>query len=205
MCKSLLDNADNPEGVEFVRYKDVDDNRPYQYMGNTKVVEQGRRDDIFQMWNECQKAGTGPIYMFMADDFRILTKGWDTEVVEEFDKVPDKMVVLSCNGQGWEKFGHSGIGFLHKRWIDTLGYMFPNHTYPNNADRWVCDVSFALKRNVRLKAMCECSECKDFIHWRKSKFTWGWRKTYYSQQSQERRAEDVRKINEAINNYTGTK
>jgi hypothetical protein len=135
MCSSALDMAYDKSNIEFVVFRDLDDVVLYNYIGNTKEVRGTRTARIFQMWNECHRSATGPIYMFMADDFVFNSKDWDKEVVDEFDKIEDKILLLSVdNGPLWYKYGFSGLGFLHKNWTDTLGYLFPDYFYPNCAD-----------------------------------------------------------------------
>jgi hypothetical protein len=205
MCKSALDNAYDKNNIEFVTFRDSDDRTPYTYIGNHKEVIGTRTTEIFQMWNECQKIATGPIYMYIADDFILTSKDWDKEVMEEFDKYPDKIVVLEVdNGRIiWEKYGFSGLGFVHKNWVDTVGYLFPNYFYPNNADKWVNDLAVAIGRRVRLKMTCEDTmyKVRDAVHYGKTKLVSHWRRTYNQDFAVEQRKKDADKLQAAINSY----
>jgi len=198
MCKSALDMASDKDNIEFVRYKDTDDKTQYEYLGNYKEVVKDRTPEIFQMWNECQKAATGPIYMYISDDFVLTSKDWDKEVIEEFDKIPDKIAVLEVdNGKFlWDKYGFSGLGFVHKNWVDTVGYLFPNYFYPNNADKWVNDLAVMIGRRVRLKMTCEDTmlNVRDVVHYGKSKLVSHWRRKYYQDFAVELRKQDAEKF-----------
>ena len=198
MCKSALDNAYDKNNIEFVTFRDSDDRTVYNYIGNHKEVIGTRTPQIFQMWNEAQKVATGPIYMYIADDFVLTSKYWDKEVEEEFENIPDRIAVLEVdNGRIiWEKYGFSGLGFVHKNWVDTVGYLFPNYFYPNNADKWVNDLAVAINRRVRLKMTCEDTmlHVKDVVHYGKSKLVSHWRRNYYTEPYVEQRRIDADKL-----------
>jgi len=207
MCKTALENAHSQDNVEFVTYRDADDIQIYEYIGNHKEVIMPRTSEIFQMWNEAQKIATGPIYMFTADDFIFTSKDWDLEVLEEFEKCKDKIILLAVNnGINWDKYGFSGLGFVHKRWVDAIGYLFPNYHYPNNADKWVNDLAVMIGRRKKLNMTCECTmeNIRDNVHCNKSKYSAPWRKTYYEEYAVELRKKDAEKLNAVINNHTST-
>jgi hypothetical protein len=151
MCLSALNTASDPNDIEFVTYHDDDDTSPYKYFGNHKEVI-GKRIIHSQMHNECQKVATGPIYMFAADDVIFYTKGWDKYVKEIFNKSTDKILFVHPND---ENFGSKlGVmGFLHKNWIDTVGYLLPPYFAAWNADNWVTDLAVRINRKVFLPSV----------------------------------------------------
>jgi hypothetical protein len=201
MCKTALEYASDVNNVEFVTYRDSDDTTSYAYTGNHKEVIMPRTTQIFQMWNECQKLSTGPIYMFMADDFIFTSKDWDLEVLDTFDKIEDKIALLAVNnGENWFKYGFSGLGFVHKNWVDAIGYLFPNYFYPNNADKWVNDLSEMIGRRIKLNMTCECTmeNIRDNVHCNKSRYSSPWRKMYYQDFAVKQREEDANKLRAAM-------
>ncbi len=148
MCLSVLDNASNPSDIEFVTYRDNDDDSVYEYFGNHKEVV-GER--IFQsaMFDECRKIATGPIYMFAVDDVVFFTKDWDKYVREAFDKSNDKIIFVYPNDK-WCRSNRGQVGFLHKNWVDTVGYLMPPYFTAGWADRWVYEVASMINKKIYL-------------------------------------------------------
>lgn len=148
MCMSVLKTAANPEDIEFVSYHDTDDTSVYEYVGNHKEVI-GERIVQSQMYNECFKVATGPIYMFGVDDIVFYTKNWDKVVKNVFDKSVDKIVFVHPNDEDFgERLGV--MGFLHKNWIDALGYFMPPYFAAWYADNWITDIANLINRKVFL-------------------------------------------------------
>lgn len=144
MCESILGTADNPGDIEFVVYRDGNDDSEYEYLNNIKEIR-GPRIGASNGTNECQKIATGPIYGYVPDDTIFLTQGWDTEVKKSFEKYADKIALVYMDDRKWGRVMAS-IGFLHKNWIDTLGYFMP----PARADKWIYTVAKKLDRRIYL-------------------------------------------------------
>ncbi len=149
MCLSVLDNASDPNDIEFVTYRDNDDPSIYEYFGNHKEVISDRIIQS-QMYNECYKIAIGPIYMFAADDVVFYTKEWDKYVKEAFDKSADKIIFVYPNDQ-YYRSGFGQVGFLHKNWTDTVGYFFPPYFAAQYADNWINDIAAKINRKVFLR------------------------------------------------------
>src|SRR3989344_1734753 len=91
MCFSVLENAAEPNDIEFISYHDKDDKSVYEYVGNhTEII--GDRIIQSQMFNECQKIAAGPVFMWTCDDIYFVTKGWDTIIKETFNNSKDKII-----------------------------------------------------------------------------------------------------------------
>ncbi len=145
---SALKTAANPDDIEFVSYHDVDDTSVYAYTGNHKEVL-GERIVQSQMYNECLKVATGPIYMFGVDDIVFYTKNWDKCVKNVFDKSADKIIFVHPNDESFgERLGVTG--FLHKNWIDAVGYFMPPYFAAWYADNWITDLANLIQRKVFL-------------------------------------------------------
>ena len=146
MCLSVLENASNLNDIEFVVYRDNDDESAYEYVGNHKEIR-GERLYADPTYNMCQKVATGPIYMFVPDDIIFETKDWDEQVKNVFDKFADKIIaVYFDNGTGFA----FGVGCLHKNWIDTVGY-FLNPDLCRRGDVWISRIAKNLNRRVFLR------------------------------------------------------
>jgi hypothetical protein len=157
MCMSALDTASDPDDIEFVVYRDDDDLSVYEYTGKHKEGR-GERSSIKQsgMYNECYKVAEGPIYMFAADDIIFYTKGWDKIVKEVFNKSVDKILFAHPDSEYTDEYGnpHLGaVGFLHKNWIDTVGYFMPPYFEALYADNWINNLAMRVNRKVVLQSI----------------------------------------------------
>ena len=152
-CQSVLDNASHKDDIEFVVYRDNDDNSPYEYVGNYTEVR-GERIILSAMWNECQKVAAGPIYMFAIDDIVFYTKGWDELVMQAFLKSDDKIMCVHPD-DGNLRFGsrYGIVFFLHKNWVDTVGYLVPPYFRAECCDNWINDTAIDLGRKYFLREM----------------------------------------------------
>ena len=152
-CLSILDSASNPNDIEFITYHDSDDASIYEYLGNHKEVV-GDRIIQSAMYNECYKLAAGPIYMFAADDAIFHTKGWDMKVLEAFDTTPDKIMFVHPDERGHNFGSRFGtVGFLHKNWIDTVGYFLPPYFEAELVDNWINDIAINISRKYFLRDM----------------------------------------------------
>jgi len=145
MCESALETATNSEDIEFVSYHD--DDVPYEYVGNHKEVR-GETKNLNQMINACQKKATGDIYMFTCDDFLFLSNDWDTYIHRTFDAYDDKIVFVAPDNTDWKRWGFGVVGFLHKNWIDTVGFM--PEELGEATDRWINEVALMVGRRTKL-------------------------------------------------------
>lgn len=149
MCMSALETAFEPNDIEFVSYHDHDDTAVYEYVGNHKQVI-GPRIIQSHMFNMCQKVAKGPIYMFMVDDMVFETKGWDAKVKEVFEASDDKILFAYPSDGIPRHAGFGVVGFVHKNWIDTVGYLLPPYFVAWYADNWINALAGRIDRRVYL-------------------------------------------------------
>jgi hypothetical protein len=145
MSLSLLENASDPNDIEFVVYRDLDDESVYEYFGNYKEIR-GKRLYADPTYNECQKVATGPIYMIMPDDIIFETKGWDEQVRDAFNKSADKIIAVYFNNGS---LSNCGVSCLHKNWIDIVGYLL-SPDLVRRGDVWINQIAKNLDRRVCL-------------------------------------------------------
>jgi len=172
LMRSALETASNPRDLEFVFYVDKDDKHTYQRLvsnplfivtvpdGKEHEVQTrwvgGERIVLSQMWNECYKVATGPFYYHMGDDNVFQTDGWDTQLLEAFEKYPDRILFAhGKDGSPHDATGFGTHGVIHKNWVETVGYFVPPYFSSDYNDTWLNEVSRAIGRHVCLDYMVE--------------------------------------------------
>jgi hypothetical protein len=115
---------------------------------NRKIVV-GPRITLSDMWNKCAEVATGDILMVCGDDVVFRTKGWDSMVKQAFASYPDRILFAhGDDGHFGSQFGTHG--FVHRKWIDAVGYFTPPYFSSDYGDVWLNEVANALGRRVYL-------------------------------------------------------
>jgi hypothetical protein len=145
---------------EIVFYTDKDDEQSSRmayalekrYLKTAHIV--GPRQTLTACWNDCYKLCDGDIVMFAADDLVFKTKNWDVMVAKAFREQDDKILFVHGDDGHWgAEFGTHG--FLHRNWIDTVGYVLPPYFSSDYGDTWVNEVADALGRRKYLPFVTE--------------------------------------------------
>lgn len=200
MCLSALDNAKNKDDIEFVSYHDIWDKSVYGYFGKHKELV-GEPQILSRMINDLRKVAEGDILMFTCDDFMFTSKNWDEEVLNAFAKFDDRIAFVAPDNTDWNRWGFGVVGFLHRNWINAVGYFMP--TYLGEAtDRWINDVALMINRRVKLDTMTmHHLNVQDAVHADKKKIClknkWNQRYGEYAEQ----RKLDAERLSNAIENY----
>jgi hypothetical protein len=195
---------------EIVLYRDLDDTTPIPAFSRPDVelkVVLGERILLSKMWNRCADVATGEILMQAGDDIVFKTKGWDDQVRRAFAAFSDRLVFVHGNdGVYGPKFGTHG--FLHRRWVEALGYMSPPYFSSDYGDTWMNEVANAINRRVYLPFVTE------HLHPMAGKAEWDQTHKERLERGKQdnveaiyrdlapQRAEDVRKLERAINEFT---
>lgn len=149
LVKSIRSTAADP--VEVVFYVDMDDPVSWQTAAELDVVMVSSDPPIVlsDMWNRCANAAQGEVLMQCGDDIVFRTPGWDRAVMAAFEAVPDRIVLVHGDDrlQGFRLATHP---FLHRRWVDTVGYLVPPGFSCDWTDVWLHEVAQALGRRVYL-------------------------------------------------------
>lgn len=138
---------------EFVFYADEDDPtlefvRTITYDYGARLLI-GPRIVLSEGWNRCYEQATCDVLMQCGDDIVFRTNGWDSAVLEAFSRYPDRIAFV----HGDDGFQHERIGthgFLHRRWVETVGYFVPPYFASDYNDLWLTEVADALGRRVYL-------------------------------------------------------
>ena len=119
-----------------------------------KVI--GKQEKLAECWNVLQRHAKNncDVFMLCGDDIVFRTNGWNEIVLDAFDKIPDKIAYLhGDDGIQGPRFGTHG--FLHKNWVDVIGYFVPPYFTYEYVDTWINDVSLMLNRNYRIPILTE--------------------------------------------------
>lgn len=144
--KSVRETTDTH--VEIVCYVD-DDDHAYDDLDTSVVKIVGKRD-YKNMWNVCAEHATGDILGLLGDDVLFRTNSWDIRLETEFAKYKDK-VLLAYGKDGNESAREKPYGthpFLHRKWVDAVGYFVPPYFSADMVDTWLNDVAEMLGRAV---------------------------------------------------------
>lgn len=136
--------------VEILFYVDDDDRRSRRTAERLGAgVVTGERIVLSQMWNVLAEKASGDIVMQCGDDIVFRTPGWDVRVEETFGRYPDRIVFVYAEDL-YPTTWHGTHGFVHRRWIDAVGYFLPPHFSCDWSDVWLNQVASALGRIVYL-------------------------------------------------------
>lgn len=156
MYQSVIETRAFEDEIEFVVYQDSDDETRERYIKapNIKYII-GDRIVLSQMWNECYKAVENPeILMHAGDDLIFKTNRWDEMVQEAFIMSQDKILFVHGDDLHWDsRFGTHG--FIHKNWVDIVGYFVPPYFSSDFNDTWLNDVANSLGRRLYLPFVTE--------------------------------------------------
>lgn len=145
------DDTASVAGVEYVFYID-DDDPPSAAMAETLADEghritykRGPRILLSSMWNECHAIAAGPVFQHSCDETVYRTPAWDLAVEAAFEFWPDRIGIV---------YGRDGIhdaalathGFLHRNWVDAVGYFVPPYFSSDYNDLWLMQVAVAVGR-----------------------------------------------------------
>lgn len=205
MCLSVLNNASNPNDLEFIVYRDNDDESIYEYVGNYKEIR-GKRIYTAASVNECQKVATGPIYLLMADDIIFENKGWDEKVNDVFDKSPDKIIFVYFNNH-YQRSNFGAIGCLHKNWVDAVGYLLHPDLCRGN-DIWINEVARKINRMAYINGVgykdLRITEDQTHTEYIEEALRSKWSERYDSEGMKAARDRDAQLLQSFINNFKNT-
>ena len=114
----------------------------------------GPRITMSDCWNHAAVSATGDILMVGADDLVFRTKGWDEIVQQGFDTHPDK-IIYAFGDDGVCGRQHGTHGFVHRRWINTVGYFVPSGFGCDYVDTWLNDVARMIDRMFPVPILTE--------------------------------------------------
>lgn len=155
MARSAKDMATHPKRVEIVAYLDENDPKRWDYhsWGDKQII--GDQIVLSEMWNECYRQAEGEILMHCGDDIVFRTPAWDAIVREEFDRSLDKILLVHGDDCSPNTDALATHGFLHRRWVETVGYFVPPLFSSDWNDVWLTEVADMIGRRVKVPIVTE--------------------------------------------------
>lgn len=160
--KRMLNSIEDTRktNIEVIAYVDDDDpqldgyRKLFEGVGPDHLVV-GPRIILTQCWNECFKVCHGDIVCQGNDDIEFRTPGWDWMVEQAFENYSDKILLVHGNdgSHRGEVFGPHP--FVHRKWVETLGYFIPPYFSSDYGDLWNHDLATALNRRGYLPFLLE--------------------------------------------------
>jgi Glycosyl transferase family 2 len=138
--------------IEIIFYIDDDDPEPSVNAAREAdtLIVLGPRIILSECWNQCAKQATGDILGHFGDDIIFRTERWDVMIEAEFAKKADK--ILFVHGRdGHHDAGFGTHGFIHRRWMETVGYFVPPLFSSDWNDAWLNEIANILGRRVSLQ------------------------------------------------------
>lgn len=162
--KRLVDSVNdtrNTEAIELVTWIDDDDDSyddleldiTWWKIRGPRML--GGQVNLSMMWNECYAEACGDIVMHCGDDIVFRTQSWDTIVYEAFEAYPDK-ILFAYGRDGYQDGNQFGThGFVHQKWIEAVGYLFPPLFVSDFNDTFLNDVAKLVGRHVEIDIYTE--------------------------------------------------
>jgi hypothetical protein len=157
MVASARRTAVYPRQIQIVAYIDLDDPRYGDYfdMPEPAYLISGERILLSEAWNQCYRRAGGQILMHAGDDIRFLTPGWDETVRQAFAESEDKILFVHGDDLGPHGQTFGTHGFVHRRWVETIGYFVPPLFSSDWNDVWLNEVAEKIRRRVLLPFVTE--------------------------------------------------
>ncbi len=165
---SIIDTSVNLSNIELIISYDEDDivTEPIinKYKDKINIIsKQSPSRDMIAKNNDMIKYINGDILAAGSDDVIYKTIGWDKIIINKFNEYKDKIILI---------YGKDGIQdeilgthfFIHKNWVETLGYynctLF-KHCY---CDTWANELAKRIGRLVYMPNIIT-----EHLHWSKGK------------------------------------
>lgn len=143
--------------IQIIAYLDDDDDTSAptcEELGISFI--RGPRINLSDMWNKCYEAASpdAELFMLAGDDMIFKTNGWDLMVERAFQAFDDRLILV----HGDDRYFGPALGthcFVHRKWIETIGYFTPRIFSAEYADTWVNHVAEYIGRRIFLPFIVE--------------------------------------------------
>ena len=152
---SARETASDFDALEWVVPIATDDDTPHDFTGaNVRVVPVTSSMVLSDRWTYGAAFSQAPVLMWAGDDICFRTPGWDTIAQEAFP--PDGIALVGGSDGNPRRDGRFIThGFLHRAWVEAVGYFVPLGFHGDGADLWVNDMARALGRWIHIPILTE--------------------------------------------------
>jgi hypothetical protein len=105
-----------------------------------------RADSIGAVYNRCAAAFDADLYINGADDFRILTRGWDALLSQSAEFFPDDIGMLGFGQMPWDSM-LPALAAATRGLIEKMGYFMQDFTPYWWMDVWLYEIATMIGRN----------------------------------------------------------
>lgn len=163
MMDSALKTSSLP--LEFCLYVDYDDEETLGFLSKSfgiayKVSTKEKKEIYSNLHNICASISSHDILFLAADDIIFRTQGWDEQIVNAFEYLPDDKIgfVFPNDGHWYDKLGTHGA--IHRNWVNALGYINPPIFTVDYSDNYINDLAESLGRRFYLDSVLV-----EHMHW----------------------------------------
>ena len=159
VLKSISDTVSNPKNIDISFYIDDDDSVTIDEID--KIINEfakldirykiGKRMKMGEYPNELYPHTDSPLLMAFSDDLEFKTKNWDVLINNEFDKIPDQ-ILLVYPKDTIQNEKVATLPFVSRKAIDIVGYFTPPYFEVWYGDMWLHEM---YKQLGRLKYLPE--------------------------------------------------
>lgn len=160
--RTAFETATHTRRLEFVVRIDDDDPKEMDYHFKAKFaalvevaplpdmvrVLVGPRVLLSECWNICASHASGEILMHCGDDITFNTPAWDQRVRDEFAKLPDRIGLVFGDDLSTNFPDLATHGFIHRRWVEAVGYFLPPLFSSDWNDVWISEVAKSIDRMI---------------------------------------------------------
>jgi hypothetical protein len=117
-------------------------------LGDERIVlsTAPREDAVGAVYNRCAAAIDADIYLNSADDFMILTQGWDALVAKEATVFPDGIGMIGVGPLPFPNSVLPAVEATTRGLIDKMGYFIQDHTPYWFMDNWLYEIAAMIGR-----------------------------------------------------------
>ena len=160
---SIIETTSNLENINLYLGIDSDDPTknvleslvaPHSFIKVITIPSSGEFLGLGKIWNLMVEEVSDEILSMIGDDMVFETKGWDTVVLEEFNKVKDNVLLVHFN-DGMRGEGNylnqeplAVHSFIHRLYYETFGYYVREEWKHGFHDTWLNDVYKLAGRKV---------------------------------------------------------
>ena len=157
IISSIITTVDDINNVELLCGIDDDDPtkdiilkicQAIPFVKYIPIHNQGKFMGLSKMWNILANNSNEEIYGYVGSDMIFKTKGWDTQILNTFNKqnLPNDGLKLVYCYDGHRNGDLCTNAFIGRKYVDLMGYICRPEFLINYSDRWLMQVFNAFNR-----------------------------------------------------------